>query len=233
MRILFFGLAAAMVAGCNNNGMVKGAAEQKDSAKNKVDVLTVNMDTTVSPSQDFFLYANGGWIKNTPIPPAYGSWSIGHLVIEENQNRLREISEKAAATTAAKGSAEQKIGDFWTTAMDSAKIEQLGLKPLQPYLNKINAITDVKSLVATVAELKKIGSSTLFSDYVTQDDKNSEVMSYKLFQGGIGLPEREYYFKQDSATKNIRNEYVKYITKVLTLSGEDSTKAAAGAQQIL
>ncbi len=154
-------------------------------------------------------------------------------MIEENRNRLREISEKAAATTAAKGSTEQKIGDFWTTAMDSAKIEQLGLKPLQPYLDKINAITDVKSLVATVAELKKIGSSTLFSDYVTQDDKNSEVMSYKLFQGGIGLPEREYYFKQDSATKNIRNEYVKYITKVLTLSGEDSTKAAAGAQQIL
>ncbi len=233
MRILFFGLAAAMVAGCNDTGMVKGSAEKNDSARNKMDVLAVNMDTTVSPSQDFFLYANGGWIKNNPIPPAYGSWSIGNLVIEENRNRLREISEKAAAATAVKGSTEQKIGDFWATAMDSSKIEQLGLKPLQPYLDKIDAITDVRSLVATVAELKKIGSSTLFSDYVTQDDKNSEVMSYKLIQGGIGLPEREYYFKQDSATRNIRNEYVRYITKVLTLSGEDSTKAAAGAQQIL
>ncbi len=76
MRILFFGLAAAMVAGCNNNGMVKGAAEQKDSAKNKVDVLTVNMDTTVSPSQDFFLYANGGWIKNNSYTACL--WKLEH-----------------------------------------------------------------------------------------------------------------------------------------------------------
>ena len=78
---------------------------------------------------------------------------------------------------------------------DSTKIESDELKPLQPWLDKINAITDAKSLVTTVAELKQIGSSTLFSDFVTQDDKNSEVMTYKLWQGGIGLPEREYYFK--------------------------------------
>src|SRR6185436_20868305 len=102
---------------------------------------------------------------------------------------------KAATSNAAKGSPEQKIGDFWSVAMDSNKIEADGIKPLQPWLDKVNAISDVKSLVATVAELKKIGSSTLFSDFVTQDDKNSDVMSYKLWQGGIGLPEREYYFK--------------------------------------
>src|SRR5215218_10024546 len=131
------------------------------------------------------------------------------------------------------GTTEQKIGDFWATAMDSVKIEQQGLQPLQPYLQKINAITDVKSLVATAAELKRIGSSTLFSDYVTQDDKNSDVMSYKLAQGGIGLPEREYYFKNDSATSNIRKRYIQYITKVLTMSGEDSTKAVADAKNIL
>ena len=231
MRILFLSVAVASIAaGCNNNSMVKGSA---DSAKNKADVLAGNMDTTVRPSQDFFLYANGGWIKNNPIPAAYGSWGIGNLVIEENLKRLREISEKAATSNATKGSSEQKIGDFWATAMDSAKIEQQSLQPLQPYLNKINSITDVKSLVATVAELKKIGSSTLFSNYVTQDDKNSDVMGFKLTQGGIGLPEREYYFKNDSATVNIRNQYVNYITKVLSMSGEDSTKAAGDAKNIL
>lgn len=229
MRILFFSLAlAGIAASCNNDPMVKGASE-----KNKADVLASNMDSTVSPSQDFFLYANGGWIKQNPIPPAYGSWGIGNLVIEENLKRLRDISEKAAAAHATKGSNEQKIGDFWATAMDSTKIEQQGLQPLQPYLDKINAITDVKSLVATVAELKKIGSSTLFSNYVTQDDKNSDVMSFKLVQGGIGLPEREYYFKNDSATVNIRNQYVHYITKLLTFSGEDSIKAASDAKNIL
>jgi putative endopeptidase len=234
MRILLFGMALAVTAlGCINNNKVKNTSGESDSAKNKPDVLMANMDTTISPSQDFFLYANGGWIKKNPIPGDQGGWSIGNLVIEENLRRLREISEKAAAAPTAKGTTEQKIGDFWTTAMDSVKIEQQGLQPLKPYLDKINAITDIKSLVATVADLKKIGSSTLFKDYVLQDDKNSDAMSYKLVQGGIGLPEREYYFKNDSASINIRQKYLAYINKILTMSGEDSTKAAAAAKDIL
>lgn len=206
--------------------------EQKEKLI-KQDVLDVNRDTTIAPAADFFMYANGGWIKKNPIPGDQGSWSIGHLVIEENLNRLRQISEKAASANAAKGTTEQKIGDFWSTAMDSAKIEQQGLKPLQPWLDKISAITDVKSLVATVAELKRIGSSTLFSDYVIQDDKNSEIMTFRLNQGGIGLPEREYYFKTDSATVKIRSAYLQYISKVLTMSGEDSASASRAAQNIL
>lgn len=206
--------------------------EQKEKLI-KQDVLDVNRDTTIAPAADFFMYANGGWIKKNPIPGDQGSWSIGHLVIEENLNRLRQISEKAASANAAKGTTEQKIGDFWSTAMDSAKIEQQGLKPLQPWLDKISAITDVKSLVATVAELKRIGSSTLFSDYVIQDDKNSEMMTFRLNQGGIGLPEREYYFKTDSATVKIRSAYLQYISKVLTMSGEDSASASRAAQNIL
>src|SRR6478672_2815782 len=211
MRIILFGAALLAVnIGCNNSTVVKNST---DSVSSKKDVLAANVDSTVDPSQDFFMYANGAWIKANPIPAAYGAWSIGNLVIEENLRRLREISEKADSAKAAAGTAQQKIGDFWATGMDSARIESQGLSPLQPYFDKINAITDVKSLVATVADLKKIGSSTLFSDYVTQDDKNSDVMIYKLWQGGIGLPEREYYFKNDSATQNIRSEYVKYISK--------------------
>jgi len=199
----------------------------------KPDVLGINMDTSVSPAQDFFQYANGGWIKNNPIPADQSSWGIGNLVIEENLKRLRTIAEDAAKKNAAKGSAEQKIGDFWTMAMDSARIEKEGLKPLQPWMDKVNKISDAKSLVATVAELKKAGSSTLFSDYVTQDDKNSEVMIYKLWQGGIGLPEREYYFKQDSATKHIRDEYVKYISQILRMAGDDSASSNKAAGNIL
>ncbi|HEV7781616.1 MAG TPA: M13 family metallopeptidase [Chitinophagaceae bacterium] len=203
------------------------------TSPDKPDALAVNLDSTISPAEDFFQYANGGWIKNNPIPGEQSAWGIGNLVIEENLKRLREISEKAATSNAAKGSSEQKIGDFWTMAMDSAKIEADGLKPLQPMLDKVNAISDIKSLVATVAELKKAGSSTLFSDFVTQDDKNSEVMTYKLWQGGIGLPEREYYFKKDSATANIRAAYVKYITDMLTMAGDDPAAAATAAKNIL
>lgn len=204
-----------------------------DTDTEKPDVLAGNVDSSVSAAQDFFLYANGGWIKKNSIPAEQSSWGIGNLVIEENLKRLREISEEAAKQNAAKGSAEQKIGDFWKTAMDSAKIEEQGLKPLQPYFDKINAISDARSLLTTVAELKKMGSSTLFSDFITQDDKNSEAMIYKFWQGGIGLPEREYYFKTDSETINIRNEYVKYIARILTLSGEDSVVAKSSASNIL
>ena len=203
------------------------------STSTKKDFLADNLDTTVSPAEDFFQYANGGWIKKNPIPNDQATWGIGNLVNEENLNRLKSINEKAAAATATKGTADQKIGDFWKTAMDSAKIEGLGLKPLQPWFDKINRITDVRSLITTVAELKKIGSSTLFSDFVAQDDKNSEVMAYKLWQGGIGLPERDYYFNPDPSVANIRNEYVRYISKILTMAGDDSVAAAAAAKNIM
>ena len=203
------------------------------STSTKKDFLADNLDTAVSPAEDFFQYANGGWIKKNPIPNDQATWGIGNLVNEENLNRLKSINEKAAAATATKGTADQKIGDFWKTAMDSAKIEGLGLKPLQPWFDKINRITDVRSLITTVAELKKIGSSTLFSDFVAQDDKNSEVMAYKLWQGGIGLPERDYYFNPDPSVANIRNEYVRYISKILTMAGDDSVAAAAAAKNIM
>lgn len=220
-------LAASVLVSCGN----KKQGTAGDS--NKPDVLAANLDTTVSPGADFFDYANGGWIKKNPIPGEQSSWGIGNLVIEENLKRLREISEKSASSKPTKGSDEQKIGDFWTLGMDSAKIEADGLKPVQTWLDKINSISDVKSLVSTVAEIKKMGSSTLFADFVTQDDKNSDLMTYKLWQGGLGLPEREYYFKSDSATVNIRNEYVKYIKQLLTMSGEDSVTAATAAKNIL
>jgi putative endopeptidase len=221
-KILLAITTVAFIVSCNNK-----------SSEPKPDILAVNIDSTVKPGEDFFEYANGGWLKKNPIPGEQSSWGIANLVIEENLKRLREISEKAAKTGGAKGSNDQKIGDFWSMAMDSAKIETEGLKPIQPLLDKINAITDVKSLVSTVSELKKAGSFTLFSDNVYQDAKKSDVMAYYLTQGGIGLPEREYYFKTDSATVNIRNEYVKYISQVLIMAGEDATIAATAAKNIL
>ncbi len=199
----------------------------------KPDALAVNIDSTVNPAEDFFQYANGGWIKNNAIPEEQSSWGIGNLVIEENLKRLREISENAAKTSATKGSPEQKIGDYWATAMDSTKIEEDALKPLQPWFDRINAITDLPSLLSTTADLKKVGSSTLFNDYVTQDDKNSDVMAYKLTQGGLGLPQREYYFRDDSATRNIREQYVKYISSILIMSGEDSMNSVNAAKNIM
>jgi putative endopeptidase len=224
LRLLL--ILGPFVISCNDNKGVK-------SSESKKDILAADLDTTVSPREDFFEYANGGWIKANPIPADQSGWGIGNLVLEENRKRFKEINENAAATNAAKGSPDQKIGDFWKTAMDSAKVEQQGLQPLRAWFDKIDKITDIKSMITTVAEMKKIGSSNLFSDFVNQDLKKSDVMSYTLYQGGIGLPEREYYFKNDSTTINIRNQYVNYIANVLTMSGQDSNSARKNAKDIL
>ncbi|HWB25602.1 MAG TPA: M13 family metallopeptidase [Chitinophagaceae bacterium] len=215
------------------SGIVLLASCAGNNGSTKKDILAANLDTTVNPANDFFDYANGGWIKANPIPGDQSSWGIGGLVIEENRNRLKAIAEKAANANAAEGTTEQKIGDFWNVAMDSAKIEKDGITPLQPYLNMINAVTDKASLQKTFGEFDIIGVGGPISMYVSQDDKNSAQYALEMWQTGIGLPEREYYFKQDSSTVEIRHAYVKYITTLLTMIGEDTAKAATAAKNIL
>ncbi len=221
-KIFVCGLLISIFISCNTT-----------TTKTSKDVFADNIDTTANPGEDFFMYANGKWIKNNPIPNEESSWGIAYLVINENLHRLRDISEEAAKENATKGTASQKIGDFWKTAMDSSKIEQQGTKYLQPYFEKIDSITDVPSFMNVVSELNNIGVNSLFDDYIGQDDKNSDLMSFKLWQGGIGLPEREYYFNTDSSTTNIRKAYVKHIAKMLELQGQDSIFASQSASNIL
>ena len=224
-KLILLSLTICSIVSCTN--------EKKEEGRVKPDILASNIDTTVNPATDFFDYANGGWINKNPIPGDLAAWGIANLVIEENLKRLREIANKAVVSNAAKGTSEQKIGDYWNSAMDSAKIESDGLANLKPYLDKIDIITDVPSLMATAREFDKIGSTTMFGSYVSIDDKASDKITFVFRQGGIGLPEREYYFKTDSSTVNIRNEYVKHITKMLTMAGEDSGKAFLAAKNIL
>ena len=213
--------------------LLLGFSSCKNSTTTKQDALAMNMDTTVNPAVDFFLYANGGWIKKNPIPAEESSWGIGNLVVEENLNRLKIINENAAKENAAAGTTSQKIADFWTSAMDSSAIEKNGLQPLQPWFEKINSITDLKNLSNVIAQLDKIGTSTIIGSYVSQDSKNSDAMALQFWQVGLGLPEREYYFKTDSTTVNIRNAYVKFIFKMLSMSGVDSSLADKSAKDIM
>jgi putative endopeptidase len=127
------------------------------------DVFAANIDSTVNPADDFFEFANGKWIKNNPIPAEESAWGIGYIVNNENEERIHQINADAAKEGSPKGSAAQKIGDFWTAAMDSAAIENQGTKYLQPYLNEINSITDIPSFINTVADLDKIGVGALFN----------------------------------------------------------------------
>ena len=220
-----FAFAGSILVSCSNNSSLQTKTVKKD-------FLAEDLDSTVSPSEDFFLYANGGWLKKTPIPEEESGWGVGNLVQEDIYFRLRKINEDAAAKKAANGSVEQKIGDFWYSGMDSAGIENQGLQPLQADLDRINIIKSLDDLVIVAANLHTKGVGVLFNDYIAQDDKNSEVMAYQLSQGGLGMPNRDYYFNTDERTISIRKAYQNYLFKTFRQLGNDSLLAKKNAKAI-
>jgi len=191
------------------------------------------VDSSVKPQNDFFLFTMGKWVKNNPVPASENSWGIWSKVKEENDLRLKGVSEEAAAKKSDPGSNWQKIGDLWYTGMDTVAIEQQGMKPLQPEFDKIAAITDMNSLIAETGYLQSIGVSPFFGGYIGQDEKNSEKMALHIGQGGIGLPSRDFYFDNDARTKNIRNEYVIHLEKMFVLMGDDESTAKKNAATVM
>ena len=189
------------------------------------DFLTAAMDTTVDPGVNFFEYATGKWMKENPIPASERRWSLANLVDEETYSKLKGILQEAASSNATKGSNEQKIGDFYFTGMDTIDIEKQGLTPIQPELDKINSIKNKNDLFETVAMLKREGIKAMFSIYGEQDTKNSEQWALYIWQGGLGLPNREYYFRDDARTENIRKEYKVHLANMLQLLDENKKEA--------
>ena len=194
----------------------------------------MNLDKTASACTDFYQYANGGWLSANQIPAAYPSWGIANILDEKNREVLREILEAAAKNTnAPKGSSEQKVGDYYATCMDEPKIEAEGAKPLAPGFALIAGIKDQKGLQAEIAHLHSMGINAVFASDSTQDFKNSAEVTFEVYQGGLGLPDRDYYTKTDDKSKTIRDEYVKHVAKMFELLGDDAAKAASEAQTIL
>ncbi|MEO5684272.1 MAG: M13 family metallopeptidase [Chitinophagaceae bacterium] len=191
----------------------------------KPDFLAANIDTTANPADDFFLYANGAWLKKTPIPEEEAGWGIGNLVREEIYERLRKINEDAVKEKTAQGSTSQKIGDFWYSGMDTVDIETQGLQPLRNALQKIATAQSVNDIIAVTADFHKKGIDVLFGAYVGQDDKNSEKMVFQLSQGGLGMPNRDYYFNTDERTLGVRKAYQLYMNKSFQRLGNDSITA--------
>ena len=196
-----------------------------------IDPVYENRDTTISPGTDFFLYANGGWFKRNPIPPAYSSWGIDNLVTEGIRLQLKKINEDALKANAAKGTNTQKIGDFYYTGLDSAGIEKAGIAPLKVQLDFIGNAKNSQDILNAAAILTTTGTRNILGIRVSQDDKNSSKMMVQMGQAGLGLPNRDYYFKTDPRTTKIRNDYnEKYLPTLLKLSGWDEAKALAGAK---
>ncbi len=220
------GLAALMVGSAS-------AANPKASPRAPEDLLRRNMDPSVHPGDDFFAYANAGWLRRNPIPASESRWGIGEVVREELYSRLRQINERAAGGTSAPGSEQQKIGDFWTTAMDAAKAGRLGLSPLRAELQRIEAIQNAAGVLDTCFAWQPLGVTTLFGLSVGQDEKQSDVMAVHLSQDGLGLPERDFYFNEEKGVATIRLEYAAHIKRTLKLLGRTDAEAKAAAARVM
>ncbi|MGZ3927360.1 MAG: M13 family metallopeptidase [Mucilaginibacter sp.] len=226
---VWLAVGAMGIAGCKQHA----SDVTSDVPKRTIFFDKSGMDTTVKPGDDFFSYTSGKWMKETKIPPSETGWGSFYTLDDDNTKNLHKILEDVSAQDNTVGTKEQKVGDLYKSGMDTATIEKLGYQPIMPLLTKISAVKDYKDLVKLAADGFKSGDGFLFGFYVSPDDRISTKNAAHFDQTGISLPERDYYFKTDSASKKIREEFVKHIAKVLELTGVDAAIANKKANDIL
>ena len=176
------------------------------------------IDRAADPCKDFYQYACGTWLKNNPIPSDQASWGRFSELQERNETILRDILE-AAAKDVNRGPDTQKIGDYYSACMDEKTIDSKGLEPLQTELDQIQAISNLRDLSAEIGRLHRIGVNVLFNFSSGQDFKDSNAEIGQADQGGLGLPEKDYYFRTDAKAVETRKEYVAHIARMLTMMG--------------
>ncbi len=191
------------------------------------------MDKSVDPCNDFYQYACGNWIKNNPIPADQPEWGRFNELHEHNQVMLRNILDKASANTPGRSPNDQKIGDYYYSCMDQDAINAKGTAPLKPTMERIDALNDKKQLPQLVGYLQNNGIGALFNFGSEPDAKDSMIEIAGTDQGGLGLPDRDYYLKTDEKSETLRKAYVAHITKMFELMGEAPDKAAADAQSVM
>lgn len=182
------------------------------------DAVSKNINSAQKPQDDFFEFANGGWFKANPIPDEESGWGIANAVVNNNFEKLKEINEKAASNLTSENKIDNKIGYFWKTGMDSVAIEKNGIQDLEPLFSKIEEIKSVSDLSAIFASLNRIKVAHFFNFYIAADDKNSQMNAVRMGQQGIGLPDKEYYFKTDTETIVIQFAYKKYLSSLIKLA---------------
>ncbi len=220
--------AIALITGCSGNK--KKAPEAKVYPAFEVS----NMDTTVNPGDDFFEYVNGTWIKNNPIPADKNSWSAFQELLERNRENIRSIIETAASKhDAPAGSVDKQIGTFFNTGMDTIAIEKQGVGPLKDLFSKIDSISAIADVQSVAAYLQKYNIGALFYVFSNADQKNSEMVIANFYQSGIGLPDRDYYFRTDSASRKILDAYKVHLAKMFILLKDQPDVAQKNAETVL
>jgi putative endopeptidase len=192
------------------------------------------MDRSVDPLQDFYRYANGGFLRANPIPPAYSAWGTAQILDQKNQDAIHELLLAAAANrAAAHGSEAQKIGDFYASGMDEAAVEKAGIAPLRDEFRRIAALRRTSGLTAELAHLQHIGVDAAFGIDQMQDYGDSTQVIAVVEQGGLGLPDRDYYLKDDAKYAVIRKAYEAHIARMLALLGDAPARAASAAAAVM
>ncbi len=195
---------------------------------------TAGMDPARKPWEDFYQFANGKWIAQTDIPPDRPAVYVFTLLDKHNREHLRQVLEEAAKDTdAPKGSIRAKVGAFYRSGMDEKKIEEQGAKPLQAELDRIAAIRSVTELLPALARLHTVRTSAAFGFGSTPDLKDSSRVIARFSQGGLSLPDRDYYLKDEARLKKIRTEYVAHVTKMFELLGDKREDAERQAKRVL
>lgn len=225
--LLRSGAVIALAAMIATNGSVRAAIGVKP------DIGTAWMDTTCKPCSDFYQFANGNWIKNNPIPAQYSTWGSFNILQDHNEDVLHSILDASTKANAPADSNEQKIGDFYGSCMNTDAIEKAGTTPLQPLMKAIDGVHDTKSLAPVLAQLQLANVNAFFGFGSGADFKNSAMVIGQVSQGGLGLPDRDYYLKDDDASKKLQQAYVAHVTQMFALLGEDQSQASADAQTVM
>jgi putative endopeptidase len=227
IRILTGAVLALLLSACGQDTPNPATEPEVTTSAKYSGLLPEYMDTTVRPGDDFDAFVNGAWIDATEIPADKSVYGVGYILDEESQDNVRAIIQEAAAGDFAKGSDEQKVGDLFASYMDMETRNKLGTTPLHPELERIAALRDHDELAVYFAEANKIGVNLPFAllQYVDFKDPNTYMMY--TYQGGLGLPDREFYFLEDDKSVEIRDAYVEHIEKMFDLAGMDDGAAAA------
>lgn len=192
------------------------------------------MDTSVDACDNFYQYANGTWLKNTPIPPAFSSWGTWDVLVTHNREMSRDILEESARNISApKGSSAQMIGDYYSTCMNEDAINAAGAAPMEPYFKQIEALKNGKDVATEIARLHRIGFYPLFQFFAYADEENSSINIANVYQAGIGLPTRDYYTKTDDASVELRAKYLAYIARMFELMGDSPEQAKTNADTVM